>query len=135
MLVYLPGRPDAPRTLAWVYRDGREEPIAAEPRAYIMARISPDGTKAILVMNDEDRDLGPERVGEHVNSSPTDVLAMPNMLPWHADRIAASLSDNGAVATGPSKLMMSHGRPRPLVPPSSRREVPLFVLILIRGNL
>ena len=58
MLVYLPGGENATtRTLVWVYRDGREEPIAAEPRNYRMARISPDGTKAVLDDLGEEDDL------------------------------------------------------------------------------
>ena len=58
MLVYLPGGENATtRTLVWVYRDGREEPIAAEPRSYGRARISPDGTKAVLDDRGEEEDL------------------------------------------------------------------------------
>ena len=56
MLVYLPRArgTNALRTLVWVDRDGREEPLAAEPRDYDRARISPDGTKAVLSMGDGD---------------------------------------------------------------------------------
>ena len=57
MLVYLPGTGVVLRTLVWLDRDGREEPIAAEPSAYRRARISPDGTKAVLDLNDEEQDL------------------------------------------------------------------------------
>ena len=57
MLVYLPNRANALRTLVWVDRDGREEAIAAEPGAYIRARISPDGTKAVLDLADQEEDL------------------------------------------------------------------------------
>lgn len=48
MLIYVSGREDAPRTLVWVDRDGREESIAAELQAHEMARVSPDGTRALL---------------------------------------------------------------------------------------
>ena len=56
MLVYLPRArgTNALRTLVWVDRDGREEPLAAEPRDYDRARIYPDGTKAVLSMGDGD---------------------------------------------------------------------------------
>ena len=57
MLVYLPGVGNATRTLVWVERDGHEEPIAAEPRDYNRARISPDGTKAVLDLYDQEDDL------------------------------------------------------------------------------
>ena len=38
------------RTLVWVDRDGREEALAAEPRAYTYPRISPDGGRLALSM-------------------------------------------------------------------------------------
>lgn len=48
-LVYVPGgagsAQGAQRSLVWVNRQGREEPIKAPPRAYIYPRISPDGTR------------------------------------------------------------------------------------------
>ena len=51
-LVYLPGRARSAatpgRTLVWVNRDGKEEPLPAEPQGYSTARISPDGTKVAL---------------------------------------------------------------------------------------
>ena len=45
------------RTLVWVDRDGREEPLTAEPRAYLYPRISPDGTKVALAMRDQELDI------------------------------------------------------------------------------
>ena len=56
-LVYLPGLGWVRRKLVWVDREGREEPIAAETRYYALARISPDGTRAVLHALDEDHDL------------------------------------------------------------------------------
>ena len=58
MLVYLSGGAErSKRTLVWVDREGREEPIAAEPRAFAMARISPDGMKAALDARDAENDV------------------------------------------------------------------------------
>jgi Tol biopolymer transport system component len=37
-------------TLAWVDRNGREEPLPARPDDYTIARISPDGTRIALVV-------------------------------------------------------------------------------------
>ena len=34
------------RTLVWVDRTGKEEPIAAPPRAYEHPRLSPDGKRS-----------------------------------------------------------------------------------------
>ncbi len=50
-LVYVPGAVqavDVKRTLAWVDRNGREEPIAADAREYIYPRVSPSGKKVAL---------------------------------------------------------------------------------------
>jgi Tol biopolymer transport system component len=57
-LVYV----DAPsggtgRTLVWVDRRGKEEPIAAEARAYAQPRISPDGTRVALYCADQENDI------------------------------------------------------------------------------
>jgi eukaryotic-like serine/threonine-protein kinase len=37
-------------TLVWVTRDGKEEPLAAQPNGYDTLRISPDGTKVALTV-------------------------------------------------------------------------------------
>jgi eukaryotic-like serine/threonine-protein kinase len=50
-LVYVPGTASAAqpgRTLVWVSRDGKEEPLTVESHAYTETRISPDGTKVAL---------------------------------------------------------------------------------------
>ena len=47
-LVYVPGTGGVrgePLTFVWVDREGREEPVAAKPRAYQEFSLSPDGTK------------------------------------------------------------------------------------------
>ena len=45
------------RTLVWVDRSGKEEPVAAPPRAYLHPRLSPDGTRVALSSLDEENDL------------------------------------------------------------------------------
>jgi serine/threonine-protein kinase len=45
------------RTLVWVDRTGKEEPIAAPPRPYAQPRISPDGTRVALYIVDQEGDL------------------------------------------------------------------------------
>ena len=37
------GSTAVPRTLTWVDRQGREDPIGAPPRPYLYPRLSPDG--------------------------------------------------------------------------------------------
>jgi serine/threonine-protein kinase len=45
------------RTLVWVDRTGKEEPIIAPPRAYEHPRLSPDGTRLVLSSGDQEQDL------------------------------------------------------------------------------
>jgi serine/threonine-protein kinase len=49
-LVFVPGQADPipQKSLAWVDREGRESPLPLRPDDYRSARISPDGTKAVL---------------------------------------------------------------------------------------
>ena len=49
-LIYAVGRGiyAASRSLVWVDRDGREEPIEADPNTYVYPRISPDGRRVAL---------------------------------------------------------------------------------------
>jgi len=58
-IAYLPATAtaDPPRTLVWVDRNGRETPINAPPRAYQAARLSPDGRRIAVGINDEQRDV------------------------------------------------------------------------------
>ncbi len=41
------------RTLVWVNREGREEPLAAPPRGYASPRLSPDGTRVAINVRDQ----------------------------------------------------------------------------------
>ena len=45
------------RTLVWVTRAGKEEPVAAPPRAYEHPRLSPDGTRLAVWSNDQASDI------------------------------------------------------------------------------
>ena len=58
-LVYVTGAADGgvQRTLAWVDRQGREEPLSAPPRPYQGSRISPDGTQVAFDLYDQDNDI------------------------------------------------------------------------------
>ena len=58
-LVYIPPGAIATdgRTLAWVDRRGREEPIPAPPRTYLYPRLSPDGTRVALDVREQENDI------------------------------------------------------------------------------
>jgi serine/threonine-protein kinase len=56
-LVYLAGSNEFPRNLVWVDRKGREEVIRAEPRYYYTPRLSPDGKRIVVYVNDANSDL------------------------------------------------------------------------------
>ena len=56
-LVYVTGSDLGDRTLVWVDRDGREEALAAEPRAYAYPRISPDGGRVAVTIFDQETDI------------------------------------------------------------------------------
>jgi serine/threonine-protein kinase len=45
------------RTLTWVDRQGKEEAVPAEPRAYLYPRVSPDGTRVVLDVREGDNDI------------------------------------------------------------------------------
>ena len=47
----------ADRTLVWVDRAAHEEPLAAPPRAYRQPRLSPDGTRIALAIQDQEHDI------------------------------------------------------------------------------
>jgi serine/threonine-protein kinase len=59
-LVYMPTGSSAfpARTLVWVDRQGREEPVRGAPaRTYQNPRLSPDGTRLALAIRDQENDI------------------------------------------------------------------------------
>ena len=57
-LVYVPGHAEAsPRTLVWVDRQGQELDIPAPARPYATARVSPDGARVALAIEDQENDI------------------------------------------------------------------------------
>jgi len=54
-LVYVPGRAQAPAsTLVWVTRNGAEQPLAAPARAYRSLRLSPDGRRLAVNIDEQE---------------------------------------------------------------------------------
>ncbi|HYM23528.1 MAG TPA: hypothetical protein VEU08_09975 [Vicinamibacterales bacterium] len=60
-LAYVPGGAyavtTAPRSLVWVDRKGREEPIRTPFRPYGVPRLSPDGTRVAVELEDQENDI------------------------------------------------------------------------------
>jgi serine/threonine protein kinase/Tol biopolymer transport system component len=57
-LIYVPGGPaGARRTMVWVDRRGGEEATGTPARAYLHPRLSPDGTKVAVDLEDQDQDI------------------------------------------------------------------------------
>jgi Tol biopolymer transport system component len=59
-LAYIPGTAGAAaagRTLVWVDRQGKEEPITAPPNMYMFPKISPDGTRVALTIGSGNLDI------------------------------------------------------------------------------
>ena len=91
------------RTLAWVDRSGREEPLPLEPALYRIARVSPDGNRVVLDRLDDPLDAGSHDVWvfdrERSNLSPLVRDEHYNHYPlWSADgaRIAFTSARDGA---------------------------------------
>ena len=76
-LVYIPGSSVAARRqLVWVDRQGLEEPIGAEPRVYVHARISPDGTRVALDVRDQENDIW---IWDFASETPTRLTFNPGL--------------------------------------------------------
>jgi serine/threonine protein kinase len=59
-LIFVPGfgtAVNAERSLVWVDRNGREQPIDVPPRAYFTPRLSPDGTRIAVEIRDQEQDI------------------------------------------------------------------------------
>ncbi len=89
-LVYVPGtlaaaRAAPPRSLVWVDRRGREEPIAAPPRAYAIPRISPDGTRVALDIRDQGMDIWIRDVGRETLTRLTSDPGVDQIPVWTPD--------------------------------------------------
>ena len=103
-LVYIVGgseRASEIRTAVWVDRQGMEQPIEGlPPRAYLMARISPDGTRIAFDVRDQAYDIWSWDL-RYRTLTPVTVDAAQDMFPvWTPDgkRIVFSSSRAGSPA-------------------------------------
>ena len=89
-LVYVPGTgvtgSGPQRTLVWVDREGREEPLALDPGGYERPRVSPDGTRvAVDVSGPEGRDVWTSDVARGTRSILTPDPAADERPLWTLD--------------------------------------------------
>jgi serine/threonine-protein kinase len=56
-LAYVPGAAGSVLEFVWVDREGREDPLPLPPRAYFAPRVSPDGTRLAVTVEEQGRDL------------------------------------------------------------------------------
>lgn len=86
-----------PRTITWVDRRGREEPLGAPPRPYLYPRLSPDGTRLALTIRDLEQDIWIWDMGRKTLSRATFDPADDRYSTWTPDgrRIAFGSSRGG----------------------------------------
>jgi len=86
------------RTLVWVDRGGREEPLKVPPRAYAAARLSPDGARIALDVRDEQNDIWIWDLQRQTMTRLTFDPSADNLPTWTPDgrRIAFLSSRDGA---------------------------------------
>ena len=85
-LVYAPVRATGTRSLVWVTRDGREEPLTAAPlRAYQYPRLSPDGTRVALDIRDQQNDIWIWDLARQTLTRLTDAPATDSAPVWTPD--------------------------------------------------
>jgi serine/threonine-protein kinase len=95
-LAYVPAT-SALRTLTWVDRTGREQAIAAPPRPYTHARISPDGSRIALSIADEDRDIFVWNIAQGSLTRITTDPGLDDVPIWSGDRRIVFASDRAGV--------------------------------------
>jgi serine/threonine-protein kinase len=99
VLVYVPGggSRNVPRSLVWVDRQGHEEPLNVPQRPYMMARLSPDGRRVALQVDDPEGDLWIWDLNRLTLTRFTFDPALDNMPVWTPDgaRIIFNSTRNG----------------------------------------
>ena len=88
------------RTMVWVDRSGREEPLGAGERTFVVPRLSPDGGRIAFTLNDQDRDIWVWDIGrKHLGRLTSDPAPERNSL-WTPDgkRIAFGSTRGGEAA-------------------------------------
>ncbi len=161
VLAYAPGSvyPEGKKSVVWVDRKGREEPLGVEPKAYDTCRVSPDGRQVLLTHAYPSRDVWLFDLGRQTLRRQTfegnHLTAIwgpgPERFTVVSDRDGSNAVYAKAVNTGPEEVerltrkdlgipFLSSWSPRrrrlAFVMPSlgSLEEAPFDILILTRGG-
>ena len=102
-LVYASGGVATPqgRTLVWVDRLGKEEPIKAPPRPYLYPRLSPDGTRVAVEIRDQENDVWIWSLARETLTPVTSDPGMDQAPVWMPDgrRLVFTSNRNGQVGS------------------------------------
>jgi serine/threonine-protein kinase len=101
VLTYVPasGNSSSRRTLVWVDRQGREEPLGVPERAYVYPRLSPDGSQVALDIRDDQNDIWVLDLARQSLSMVTKDPGLDRFPVWSADgkRIAYASPRDGTL--------------------------------------
>jgi serine/threonine-protein kinase len=92
----------SPRTLVWVDRSGREEPLPIPDRPYVYPRLSPvlNDSRVAVTVNDQDRDIWLFDVTRRTLSQFTRDPAVDRFSTWTRDGKRIAFGSNRAGETG-----------------------------------
>ncbi len=98
-LAYVSGEAESAQTLAWIDRQGHEEPLGVPPRSYVLLRLSPDGQRVALDVRDQENDIWIWEFARRVLTRLTFDRATDQYPVWTPDsrRIVFASSRAGAV--------------------------------------
>ena len=117
-LVYVArgGTSATPRTLVWVDRQGREEPIPAPARAYDSVRLSPDGTRIALEIDEDGQDIWVWHLANRTLTRVTTDPGLDESPVWMPDgrRLVFTSQVGGALGALVSQAADGTGAPEPV---------------------
>ncbi len=107
--VYVPGGvAGATRTLIWIDRRGQETAIAAPPRAYQYPRLSPDGGRAAIFINDQQSDIWTWTLARSALTRVTFDASIENYPVWTS--ATAHLGSRSAARRRRCRMLSASGR-------------------------
>jgi eukaryotic-like serine/threonine-protein kinase len=110
------GASTRPRTLVWVDRQGRETPIPAPARPYASARLSPDGTRVAVEIEDQENDVWVWHLDRETLTRVTTDPGLDESPIWTSDgsRLVFTSETGGVMGSLFWQRADGSGRPEPL---------------------